>query len=103
MATCLLVLSSRKGGTLGRALSFKPLAFVGTFSYSLYLIHAPLLQLMWKYILVPAGLSPTAMFAFLLTVGLAITFGTAYGFYLVLEAPFLRKAPRPVPALESAA
>ncbi len=95
MATALLVYSSRPTKTwLTRALAVKPLALVGTFSYSLYLIHAPLLQVMWQYALTPLGLSREAMLVALLTVGLALVLLVAYAFFTCFEAPFLRSAAR---------
>jgi peptidoglycan/LPS O-acetylase OafA/YrhL len=41
---------------MARAAGWRPLAFVGGFSYSLYLIHAPLLQLAWLAVVHPLGL-----------------------------------------------
>jgi peptidoglycan/LPS O-acetylase OafA/YrhL len=83
-------------------LNFRPLVFVGTFSYSLYLMHAPLLQLLWQYWLYPSGIGRQAMFVCLLTLGLAIVLGASYLFHLLFEAPFMgaqrsaRKAAAPV-------
>jgi peptidoglycan/LPS O-acetylase OafA/YrhL len=64
--------------------------FVGTFSYSLYLIHAPLLQIMWQYVLTPLGVSRNVQFSLLMTLGLALVLLVSYGFFLLFEAPFLR-------------
>src|SRR6185436_3765810 len=73
MTTGLLVVSSRDGSNvLRRALSWKPLVTVGAFSYSFYLIHAPLLQLLWQYVAHPLGLDSPATFAVLMTLGLAL-------------------------------
>jgi peptidoglycan/LPS O-acetylase OafA/YrhL len=55
-ACCLLVAACRPGRNVLRdCLSWRPLAFVGGFSYSLYLIHAPLLQVAWQYGVAPLG------------------------------------------------
>jgi peptidoglycan/LPS O-acetylase OafA/YrhL len=95
LGACILVMSSRaRSGVLARALSWKPLVAVGTFSYSLYLIHAPMLQLLWQYVLRPASLEPAAMFGFLMTAGLLIVLLASYVFYLGLEKPFMRSAGR---------
>jgi peptidoglycan/LPS O-acetylase OafA/YrhL len=102
MAFALLVDSSqRRPSMLTRAFSFRPLVFIGTFSYSLYLVHAPLLQLLWQYVLNPLGLKLSVMFVLLLTAGLAVVLGVAYLFFRVFEAPFLGsrarvRAPRTV-------
>jgi peptidoglycan/LPS O-acetylase OafA/YrhL len=98
-AMCVLVLSSQaRDSALRRILSFKWLAFVGTFSYSIYLIHAPLLQIVWQYVLRPARLGQTSTFAALMGPGALAIFGAAYAFFRVLEEPFMRPAaaPRPV-------
>jgi peptidoglycan/LPS O-acetylase OafA/YrhL len=92
MAMSLLVLSSRSNESrLRDVFAWRPLAFVGTISYSFYLIHAPVLQLIWKYLLHPAGISPESMFLFYMTVGLGTAIGAAYSFFVVFEAPFLGK------------
>ncbi len=91
LAMSALVLSSRpNAGRLHRFFSWKPLAFVGTFSYSVYLIHAPLLQVAWKYVLFPLGASANQMFAFLMTAGLAFILGSSYLFFRVFEQPFMQ-------------
>jgi peptidoglycan/LPS O-acetylase OafA/YrhL len=74
-------------------LSFKPLVFVGTFSYSVYLIHAPLLQMVWQYVLWPVHLSPVAIFAALMGPGAIAILAASYAFFRVCEEPFMRQAP----------
>jgi len=106
MTVAVLVISSKPApGLLHRALRFRPLVVIGTFSYSLYLIHAPLLQIMWQYALMPLGVSKELMFVLLMTLGLALVLGCSYVFYLCFEAPFLRSAARqrsaPTPAAAS--
>ena len=88
----LLVATSRPGESRLRAiLAWRPLVFVGTFSYSVYLIHAPLLQILWQYVLEPAHLGPVSMFAALMGPGLLVVLGVAYAFFRVFEEPFMRK------------
>ncbi|MEI9941343.1 MAG: acyltransferase [Pseudomonadota bacterium] len=101
MAT-LVAASDQRGTMLRRFFSWPPLVTIGAFSYSLYLIHAPLLQVQWQYVLVPLGLSRDAMFLCLMTIGLGLMLVASYGFYRLFEAPFMR-APKPVqsPAIES--
>jgi peptidoglycan/LPS O-acetylase OafA/YrhL len=95
MAASALVLTSRDDkSALQRALSWRPLVFVGGFSYSLYLIHAPLLQLLWQYVLYPAGVRSDTMFVLLMTLGLAVILGAAYLFFRAFEAPAMRAASR---------
>jgi peptidoglycan/LPS O-acetylase OafA/YrhL len=101
LAMSALVLSSRpEGGRLTRALSWRPLVFVGTFSYSVYLVHAPLLQVCWQYAFHPLDLGDNATFVLLMTLGLAFVIGCAYVFSLGLERPFMgarvKRKPEPV-------
>jgi peptidoglycan/LPS O-acetylase OafA/YrhL len=99
LACSLLVVTSRPGGDwLTAVLGWKPFATVGIFSYSLYLVHAPLLQLMWQYVLHPLGISSTPLFVTLMTVGFALVLALSYLFHRIFEAPFMTSAARPVPA-----
>jgi len=84
--------SGPRHGVLTTIFSWRPLVFIGTFSYSLYLIHAPLLQALWLYVLIPLGLSREAMLASLLTLGLGIILVLSYLFFLAFEAPFMGTA-----------
>lgn len=87
----LLVICGRGSRSPLRALlSFKPLATVGAFSYSLYLIHAPLIQLIWQYVLQPLHLSDVTMYALLVAIGTPLIVGAAYLFYRLFERPFIR-------------
>ena len=89
-ASSFLVLTSRQTDAWHhRLLSFKPLVFVGTFAYSIYLIHAPLLQLLWQYAFPCLALHPTRMLLALL-LSLPFIVGASYLFYLLFERPFLR-------------
>ena len=88
-----LLIVSRPGGIpwLHRMLSWRPLAFVGTFSYSIYLFHAPLLPLLWQHCIYPLHLSSlqgTVVEAFIIApVVVAIT----YIPYLCFERPFVKR------------
>jgi peptidoglycan/LPS O-acetylase OafA/YrhL len=87
---------------LSRFLSFRPLVFIGTFSYSVYLVHAPLLQIIWQYALRPLGVGESAMFVAFLTVGLVLVLAFAYGFFRVCEEPFMGTSARDARRRESA-
>jgi len=98
MAASALTAASRGHRSLiNRVFSWPPLVTLGTFSYSLYLIHAPLLQVMWQYGLVPLRLGNGAMLGWLLTVGLGLVSLNSYVFFRLFEAPFMR-APQSAPA-----
>lgn len=88
----LLILGSLDDGNrISKFLNYKPLVFLGTFAYSIYLIHAPLLQIFWQYVFTPLHDKPLAMFAALAIVGTPIIVGLSYLFFLLCERPFLGK------------
>ncbi len=89
-AACLLISAARSPESrIRRALAWRPLALVGTFSYSLYLVHVPLQQLLWQYFIHPWLLPDAYTFAALLVVGTPAVLGLAFLFFLVCERPFL--------------
>jgi peptidoglycan/LPS O-acetylase OafA/YrhL len=98
-ALCLLVICHRIQYTpagaypvLKACMGWRPLVFVGTFGYSLYLIHAPLLQVLTQYVLRPLGLNPFTEFVLLNTAGLLAILAAAYAFFLLCERPFMTKS-----------
>jgi peptidoglycan/LPS O-acetylase OafA/YrhL len=93
-AASLAAASRGQRSWIHRFFSWPPLVVLGTFSYSLYLIHAPLLQVMWQYGLVPLQLRNEAMLGWLLTVGLALVGLSSYAFFRMFEAPFMRSPQR---------
>ena len=79
---------------LTRWLSWPPLVRVGLFSYSLYLVHAPLLHacdLVLTRLLHPG---PVAMFLLLLGMTPLIV-AAAYGFHRLFERPFMNPSVPP--------
>lgn len=94
----LIVVSQSEKGALYRILGYKPLVFLGTFAYSIYLVHAPLLQVFWQYIFVPLQNRPSQMFVALALVATPLIVGMSYASFLLCERPFLkRKAKAAVP------
>jgi len=90
---CLLAAAARPGpNRLRNALALRPLVFVGTFAYSLYLIHAPLLQLLWQYAIRPLRVGEVTGFALLASAGCPLVVGAAYLFFLGCERPFLSRS-----------
>lgn len=72
-----------------RILSWRPLSFLGTFSFSIYLIHAPLLQMIRKYILSYFEFDDLINCYLLLSFGTALIVLCSYLFFLICERPFL--------------
>jgi peptidoglycan/LPS O-acetylase OafA/YrhL len=73
-----------------RLLASRTAIFLGLFSYSIYLIHDPILSVLSHYAFGPLGLPPLAMFAVTLAIGFPLILALCYGFHLLFEAPFLR-------------
>ena len=91
-ATSLLVLGVQSKESLVHTIcGWRPLAFVGTFAYSIYLIHAPLIQVVWQYLLHPLHLGGTATLCGLLLVGIPFIVGVSYLFFWIGERPFITK------------
>jgi len=94
-------------GIMGRFLANSWLVKIGGFSYSLYLIHPPALQIFWKYVVHPLNLSISNEIFAMCTFGAAFCVLIAYGFYLVAEKPFLsvgkksKSPPKPEPIVET--
>ena len=90
LSVSLIVLAACSGmNPLNRALSWKPLVAVGLFSYSLYLLHAPLLQLVWQYGLAPRHLMPLPLLFVFVFIGVPLIVAASYVFSLGCERPFL--------------
>jgi peptidoglycan/LPS O-acetylase OafA/YrhL len=87
---CLLVLAVRRpGGLIRRIAEWRLLVWVGGFSYSLYLIHFPLQQLLWQWFVAPLGLSETSAFWVTAGIGTPILVLLSFAFYRVFERPFM--------------
>jgi peptidoglycan/LPS O-acetylase OafA/YrhL len=92
LSMAFLVMVSRDARLwITRLLGWRPLVFVGTFAYSIYLIHAPLLQVFWQYPLASLQAKPLTMFLALSTLGTLAILVIAYLFFLAFERPFLRR------------
>lgn len=89
LAMCMLVVCAQwPHNPIARLVSIKPLAQIGLFSYSLYLIHFPVQQVIWLYVVLPRHLGKTATFLVMATAGTVAIVLLAYVFYLLFERPF---------------
>lgn len=73
---------------LRRALESRPATRLGSFSYSLYLIHAPALAAL-RLELEATDLPLTWVYALVFAVGIPLSLVLAYGFHLVFERRFM--------------
>lgn len=102
---CGLVYCAKTGdaSVVVRLFSSRPLVWLGVVSYSLYLIHDPLLALM-RAGLARHDLQPLPAFAILVVIGVPLVLGASYVFHRCVERPFLsRRAKRRVQTEESSA
>jgi peptidoglycan/LPS O-acetylase OafA/YrhL len=88
-AVCVLLAAATREGLLRRALSWGPLVRIGHFSYSLYLIHMPIIQVVYQYTVRPWGLGKELEFALLSLLALPVSVGVSYLFYRAVEMPTL--------------
>ena len=97
---CLLILLSRQSNSSdGRRsglplgiLQFPPLVRVGMFSYSLYLIHFPIMALAYLW-LGAQPMSPDLRLATMLFVVAPTMIPISYFFYVIFERPFMSSGP----------
>jgi peptidoglycan/LPS O-acetylase OafA/YrhL len=90
IACLLIAAAARRAGPVGAVLDSRPVRRLGTFSYSLYLTHAPILIALyygWLRYRIQPGV-PT--FLVLSAVAIPITLTFAYLFAAVFEIPFQR-------------
>ncbi|PRY65386.1 peptidoglycan/LPS O-acetylase OafA/YrhL [Glaciihabitans tibetensis] len=103
-ALLLIALASGQIAWLRRMLQWKPLVWVGIASYSLYLLHAPIIQLVWQYLLFPLGfdIGEGATFFVLAPISLVLSIAAARASFLLVERPFLPTSTRRAEAEEIA-
>jgi peptidoglycan/LPS O-acetylase OafA/YrhL len=75
---------------LERILSSAPLVWLGDCSYSLYLIHAVVIEIVWRVAVVPVTGNVLLRLVLELVLGVAASIVVARTFYLAFERPFLR-------------
>ncbi len=80
---------------LAKLLGVKPLAFCGMFAYSIYLIHAPFLQLFSQYFLNHKYQDRFLNMSVLILIGIPVIILISYIFFLICEKPFLTKRRKP--------
>ena len=83
--------STPRAGFSRAVLGWRPLAAVGVFAYSLYLVHAPLVQVSWQLFVRPRHLTGGPALVVLIAMAVPVSIAGAYLFYLVAERPFLSR------------
>ncbi len=92
IAACLLAaLSGPAAGPVKRFLQHRHLVGAGRFSYSIYLVHAPILAVGWLYVVQPLGWSENASFALMIFAVAPVAVAASYGFYHAVERPAMNR------------
>ena len=86
LATMLLIALAARRGALSRWLSARPVQFLGAISYSLYLIHTPVIALVFFRLKIPFGRSQWTLLAFTFAGSLA-SLAAALVLYRLVERP----------------
>jgi peptidoglycan/LPS O-acetylase OafA/YrhL len=89
VASVFVQLAIRPGCLAVRVLSGRLISSAGHRSYSVYLVHAPLLAVLYLYVATPARLSTTLTFAIMSAMGLPVTAAVSEAFFRLCERPFL--------------
>ena len=89
-ALLLVVILVDPAGTLHRFLNSRPLVTIGTFSYSVYLVHALILQSIWIYLLPYLHFGPNVLCVAFIILGTPVSVAGAWVFHLACEKPFLQ-------------
>ena len=88
-AAVLAVLASGGFGPLRDLLASRVFSGIGLFSYSVYLVHLPLLWLVDHFVVANLVTDALARFGLLLVLGVAAVLGGSYLFHRVFERPFM--------------
>ncbi len=94
VAVCLILVmgsSAQPSRMITQVFAFRPLALIGTFSYSLYLVHHPILQVV-DYCARGLWGHPLRHLLVLGIVGVPIAVASAFLFSLVFEGRYVRRA-----------
>ncbi len=108
-ASLLLSFASERPSRVRALLSQRRVVALGAMAYSVYLIHAPLVQLAWQIAIQPLHLSGLRAFVGLLCVAVPFVLASSAVFFRFCERPFVRAQPPgavprrlPIPALTAA-
>ncbi len=91
IAFLLLGVSSGRPRPLVRALDSRPIRTLGLCSYSLYLVHEPIVLVVYKEVVGPRYHHGTTAFLVMVALALPLAIAFAWLFASVFERPFLRR------------
>ena len=74
------------------------MAGLGVFSYSMYLLHFPIQQVLWLRVVLPARLERVVTFGIMATFGTGLIVAVSFVFYWWFERPFCNHLDRPMSA-----
>ncbi|HEX8497274.1 MAG TPA: acyltransferase [Actinomycetales bacterium] len=89
-AALLAGLSQGQLRALRSVLSSRPLTVTGAYSYSIYLVHLPLLWLVGHFVVDVVTEDAVTRFVLLLLLGVPAVLVGSYGFHVLFERPFLQ-------------
>ncbi len=84
-ATLMITALMRHGGPVKRMLEWKGFVALGAISYSLYLTHAPMIELVDVYLLARFGSGPLSPLEYLLLVATPVCIATGAAFWVLVE------------------
>jgi peptidoglycan/LPS O-acetylase OafA/YrhL len=89
---CLLMYAAARSASRGGWLAARPLAALGLISYSVYLVHLPIVAV-GRELILPLHRSPCAKLALFDLVVIPLAVGIGWLFFRAIEAPFLGGRP----------
>ena len=94
-AASLIVLSAAIPARVTRWPAMRLIAWLGGISYSVYLLHQPLLELSYKLLIRPWGVPIPYRLALFLAAGLPALVALGWAFHCLVERPFMSPRRRP--------
>ena len=93
-AAAFSLLLSAQGGRIHRFLSNPILVSIGSFSYSLYLMHMPIIWFLSLYVIDPLHTGKGISLVVMILLGVPLSLLFSYGFFRFAERPFLSENAR---------
>lgn len=88
-AGCLLMAGCLRDRYVTKILCSPTLQKIGAFSFSLYLLHMPMVQIVWQYCIRPYGFPDYVQFILIVVLGAPVALLASYVFYWLVERHFV--------------